>query len=344
MASTIKRIGFTLIELLVVIAIIAILIGLLLPAVQKVREAAAKTRCTNNLKQIGLAMQAYVGERGVLPPGAGPLPNVGTQRPGPLVQVMPFLEQANRYNLFDFTFDTNGAIQNQAARVQDVPGFMCPSDNGIGQQIDVAGGGQPNGRTNYFFNGGRTADHFAQLGSTPGDAMDPAWGGVVGLYSTGFQQNNMGGNSFTVRFAHITDGLTYTALASEVLRGRNSPVAPARFELYEPNLTSSTFANNRVYDGACNTPQSDLDNNGLQYYRSIITNSRYSHVTTPNSRSRDCVDGSFDRGYIAARSRHGNGVNVVACDGSVRFVANTVDALAWQLYGSRGDNLSFSID
>jgi prepilin-type processing-associated H-X9-DG protein len=154
----------------------------------------------------------------------------------------------------------------------------------------------------------------------------------------------MMGKSFTVTLEQVTDGLSNTALCAEIRRGRNVPGATS-WTVYEPNLLSNpTFVDNHVWDSACDTPDNNLDNNGLQYYRSIITDSRYTHVTPPNSELRDCVDGSFDRGYIAARSYHAGGVNVCACDGSVRFVSNRVDPLAWQLYGSRADGESFSLD
>lgn len=337
-----KQSGFTLIELLVVIAIIAILIGLLLPAVQKVREAANRSKCQNNLKQIGLAMQNYVGEKGILPPGAGQLPNTGTERPNAMIQIMPYLEQASRYNLFNFTEDTNGSIINQAARIQDVANFMCSGDTGNGYQSDVAdpSGALKDGRSNYFFNVGRTANSFSGYG--PDGVDNGAYGGIVGMYTVSAQQSR-GNKGFTVNFAQINDGLSNTALCSEILRGRNIP-GQTRFELFEPNRLSGTFSSNLTYDAQCNTPQADLDNNGLQYYRAIMHDSRYSHVQKPNAPTRDCVDGSFDRGFIAARSRHTNGVNVCACDGSVRFVSNNVDLLAWQLYGSRADGLSFTID
>src|SRR5437879_2999127 len=100
-----KRSGFTLIELLVVIAIIAILIGLLVPAVQKVREAAFRAQCQNNLKQLGLATQNYNAALKCLPPGAASW--AGSSPPAIVVIVLPYVEQANLYNLFNFSADLN---------------------------------------------------------------------------------------------------------------------------------------------------------------------------------------------------------------------------------------------
>src|SRR5580704_12288531 len=111
-----KRKGFTLIELLVVIAIIAVLVGLLLPAVQKVREAAARMSCSNNLKQIGLASMNYESTYSCLPPGSGPVPTAGGSSASTVVLILPFIEGGNLYNLFNLAVDTNSSAANAAAR------------------------------------------------------------------------------------------------------------------------------------------------------------------------------------------------------------------------------------
>src|SRR4051794_34803238 len=135
------RPGFTLIELLVVIAIIAVLIGLLLPAVQKVREAAARMKCQNNLKQMGLAAHTYESTNGYLPPPKGTVKIgdvVGSNDASPQALILPYVEQAGKYNQFNFNYSTwqdrlavppnnvandpsTGLGINMLARSQDIP-------------------------------------------------------------------------------------------------------------------------------------------------------------------------------------------------------------------------------
>src|SRR5262245_43633774 len=118
--------GFTLIELLVVIAIIAILIGLLLPAVQKIREAANRMKCSNNLKQLGLAAHNFESAYQTLPPGEWTRStDGGTSRPSLAAVILGYIEQANKFNQFNFAFDVTSAT-NAPARRQDVPIYLCP--------------------------------------------------------------------------------------------------------------------------------------------------------------------------------------------------------------------------
>jgi len=132
------RRGFTLIELLVVVAIIAVLISLLLPAVQQAREAARRTQCKNNLMQISLALQNYMMSHEVLPPGSvnlkGPISSVEDETQyhmGWLVQILPYLEQGNAYNHVDFTKSVY-ATENKPVRAHTIAAFVCPSDNARG--------------------------------------------------------------------------------------------------------------------------------------------------------------------------------------------------------------------
>jgi prepilin-type N-terminal cleavage/methylation domain-containing protein len=317
-----RRHAFTLIELLVVIAIIAILIGLLLPAVQKVREAAARTKCSNNLKQLGLAMHSYHDVNNGLPPSndkkvSPSYPSIPSYlwRWSAFAQLTPYLEQTAIYNACDLNnplyADPSGTVLNskgnQLAVQQQVPILLCPSDPNSGMKPD------PNfGPTNYVVcvGSGRNG------GSRSSDAD--------GVF---YRSSN-------TKLTDITDGTSNTAMLSESLIGNggpdlsSAPVDPqTRERVYVwiggAGLMNAGVCGSGTYRNDRNTRWADGD-----AYETL-----YDHGYTPNSPSIDCI--STAGNWKAARSKHTGGVNLLRCDGSIRFVANSISALTWQNLATR---------
>ena len=329
--SRVRPPGFTLIELLVVIAIIAILIGLLLPAVQKVREAAARMKCQNNLKQIGLAAHNFESTYQALPPGEWTRStDGGTSRPALGAVLLGYLEQANKFNQFNFAFDVTSAT-NAPARRQDVPMFLCPSDPSAAAFTD---GGAPVGRISYFGNTGAVADSRLNADTRTG---------VFNVVAVAAGETPKG-----IAILAISDGTSNTVMFAEVMRGNNvSGVVD-----YVTNVASGAIsASPGLYDGrnvsgcAGGSPGIRINYTGLQYYRGGINhNSFYNHTLPINwnrktgnaaTQKYNCGDSSFRRSHIAASSYHTGGANVGLADGSVRFVRDSIDFTVWQNAGTR---------
>jgi len=299
-----RRCGFTLIELLVVIAIIAILIALLVPAVQKVREAAARTQCTNNLKQIGLAIHNYENANKKFPAGTDPVSGASA-----IVQLLPYFEQASLFTLWDLSKPVQSGTNDPKATYHEVAFLLCPSDPSAGKVLQY-------GRCNYMANLGSNG----WLANTDGATGGPFFSGSK------------------VRITDILDGTSNTAMFAETKRG-NYPAANPPLDCSYNNTWTSPSASDLNPPASCNTNgtgTSTLKYSGLEYFRGgLLITAYYTHTVPPNYTSYDCTNSSFDSGHHAARSYHSGGVNVVFCDGSVHWVSDSISMTVWRNLGTR---------
>jgi prepilin-type N-terminal cleavage/methylation domain-containing protein len=307
-----KRHGFTLIELLVVIAIIAVLVAILLPAVQQAREAARGSQCKNNLKQLGIAFHGYHETFGVFPPGSG------GNGFSPHARMLPYLDQGPLFNKIDFNVSPNHA-NNLEFRMLQLPGLRCPSD------IDLLPGSL-GGRNNYWTNTGTGV-----LNGLPSTVVgDPNYGLPM--------PNGPLYNSSKTRIADIIDGTTNTVLMSEKRTGDGSNgISSPDIDTYRPG-TSPLTADEVVRD--CNaTDVTDLtkqgvSNVGAPWLAADNEATYYYHSQPPNGRS--C---RFPPGRMAgtANSLHTGGVNSMLGDGSVKFIGSTIDLATWRAVGTRAE-------
>ncbi len=318
--------GFTLIELLVVIAIIGVLVALLLPAVQSAREAARRTQCINNLKQIGLAVHLYTDAFGTFPPASqGPIYQFS-----PLARILPYLEQSALYAALNYDIGlrgtSNGPIHpaNTTATRTVVATFTCPSDGNTETVFDV-----DQRPFNYLGNAGNGVPD-------DGSVIPPDANGVIFISSI-------------VRLAEVRDGLSNTIAFSESIigNGQNAPAGTLPDVDYQfvdlgnavPPLIRPTPANCAA--GNTTYPLTGNRNHGWAVGRA--EGAIYNHWLRPNDPAPDCIHAHI-RARKAARSTHPGGVNAVFCDGHVAFLKDSVDLAVWRALATRKGGEPLSAD
>jgi len=332
-----SRRGFTLIELLVVIAIIAILVALLLPAVQQAREAARRSQCKNNLKQLGLAMHNYLDTHRAFPPN-GVRNSSNTQEWSAQAFILPFLEGGNIYNLINFNIGykqgVNGAgAGNNNIAAMRIPVLMCPSDPNDSLRSDNDG---------YWPLSYGVGRGIYQIASISGGAY-PA-GRINGDGGGAFKYNDV------TRDRDFTDGMSNTIAMSEVKC--KSPrvhdwhaapdvtpaalTAPASLgtiggDFGSGNGHTEWVSGNTIHTGFTTafTPNTKVPftNSSIEYDISV-SGTREASLNATNT---------VTRAAIPSRSYHTGSVNSLLMDGGVRTISENINLQTWRNLGQRAD-------
>ncbi|AGA24633.1 DUF1559 domain-containing protein [Singulisphaera acidiphila] len=334
-----QRRGFTLIELLVVIAIIAVLIALLLPAVQAAREAARRSQCVNNLKQLGLAVHNYESTTMCIAPVGT---TCGAQRFSMKARLLPYMEQTGIYNSFNWNFIpynwSTGTINNTCngiAYVDDyavgravnvtagstkIATFLCPSDPNVansGTQT-INGFAYPIAASNYPTNDGTERRYTGS--KTNGAAWWTGGDGNVGIILT---------------LASITDGTSNSAVFSEFIKGQSGKNLPGLNVVWTNSTALGAGGSVKADSDACQQATAiSWDYKGEYWnHQDSGRGGTYQHTNMPNTKS--CYNGGWGYdGQISASSYHSGGVNVLFLDGTVRFVKNSVSPASWYAIGT----------
>ena len=348
------RRAYTLVELLVVIGILAVLVGLLLPAVQKVREAAARVKCRNNLKQLALGLPSFESVAGRLPEAVqlnldpGETPGYATARSAPvgpnwLVLLLPYIEQQPLFDRVDVRAYRVGPGDKWARAVAwrddrlvaaDVPLFRCPSDSALATPFTGIYGQGPQSRWargNYGANAGPLGYIAADEGTggwlAPAELFDD---GGPGMFAAPVMTVNYG-----ARLTDVTDGLSNTIAATELRIGPG----PADIRgTWAAGVPGASVAGAALPGYGCDGPN---DTRRPEFGPCDHTDTGLG-VDDPAAGMGANVGGNTT--LAQARSRHPGGVNTAWCDGSVRFVRDAVGPRPWFQMLSRADGLPPAAD
>ncbi|MGD9719678.1 MAG: DUF1559 domain-containing protein [Pirellulales bacterium] len=331
-----RRSGFTLVELLVVIAIIGILVALLLPAIQAAREAARKSQCTNNLRQMGLAVHNYEMHMIGLPPTSiiyrRPDNTLWTSYLGPHARILPFIEQGNVFNLLDAKA-AYGNLVNQFAAGRVIPDFLCPSEPRQ-EALNHATFGVTGG-VNYGFCMG---DWYVWQGANNSPKSRAAFG-----------------VNMSRRWKDFTDGTSKTLMISEV----------KNYQPYVRDCGALSMVNDPLH-----VPPPDADpltivpeynasgcsfflNAHSQWAEMAVHHNGFTTAWPPNKRTPGGPGGAYEDvdinsnreriggptfAAVTSRSHHPGGVHSLFGDNSVRFIDESIDGYVWRALGTVAGN------
>jgi len=309
-----QRAAFTLVELLVVITIIGILISLLLPAVQAAREAARRMQCSNNLKQLSLAMHLYHSAKGTFPPGSHSKMTAGADSTrdgfmpcddhGWYSQIGPYIEQQAWYDSINFNVAFSSSA-NYAPRRMKIALFACPSDGGL-RENEWNSQAWSRVRCNYVVNYGNTNYGQTAIGNVP----------FLGAPFKAVCSSSLD---------HITDGTSNTLLMSECV----TVTIEDGVTWGGPISDISTSMGGQTFEGWL-PPNSTVGDDVARWdYASI--EGYLNGIPMPNCISASVTDyNSVPYQLFAARSHHNGGVHVAICDGSTRFVSDSISLTTWR--------------
>lgn len=301
-----QRDGFTILELVVSVAIIGILLAIIIPAVQQVREASRRVTCKNNLHQIGVAIHEYESIHGILPPGSFS-PKKFSASFSFLVGILPQMEQEAVHTKLMLSSDYES---RQWAREFSINAYACPSDS---ETIQRSPGGSQG--ANYAGNFGTGVQKFGYNG--------------VFQHTGGSDQRREG----PVRFRNIKDGLSNTAMVAEILTSGGSN---RRLRILWDTERLAGPDQLEEFAAACAAiKDSDrVGGRGRPWIDGYVSVTYYNHILTPNQPS--CLnDGLVQEGAYTATSQHSGGVNVLYADGTVNFISDTIGLEFWRALGSR---------
>lgn len=323
-----KQRGFTLIELLVVIAIIAILIALLLPAVQQAREAARRTQCKNNLKQIGLAMHNYHDVYNMFPVGACARPGgLGMDVTiGAFASILPYIDQANLKTLYDDTvpWEQQNVAANPTLATTIIPAYLCPSATGVQVETHPVLASYPVG-----VNGVATCQYLLSKGATDGWCLTPGNDPNIGMFGINLRtsfKNLTDGSSNTLCVGEGATGNPFDQVADKTGTGTlgtalGAQIVAGAWIIPQPTPQS-------VAGGAIFTTVSNFGTTIWKVNQNPVVETVYDDANVSNCNAVGDSTTNF-------RSAHVGGVQFTLGDGSTRFVSENIDGNVYNAVGTR---------